>query len=276
MKPEERETATPFGQVFGQVFHLYSFACLRATDGAPAAATPGPFPSVTDRVLYELATCTDTSDPDYLPDRVHVEQLFGQNRLAFWDNWNGLALHDNVVFLGKNDSRFLARTLAHNVESDYLHLYVYTLFQKTWLSIAFGTKVRKTGGTVWRKSPSRQLMDDFLLFQNRYWFVELTRKPLPVTLYRLYQHGLDVVPLYEDLSKQVQALHTHYEQQTLRRQSRLLASVSAVALPASAIASIFGWKLISDDRWWEALVLLGAMYGLLILLWVGWNRLAGD
>jgi hypothetical protein len=274
MKPEERDTGTPFGQVFGQVFHLYSFACLR--DAEATAAAKGPFPTATHRTLYELATCTDTSDPVYLPDRDHLEQLFGKHLLAFWDNWSGLALHDNVVFLGKNDGPFLTRSLAHNVESDYLHLYVYTLFQKTWLSLAFGSKVRKRGGAVWGGSPSRRLLDEFLHFQNRYWFVEITRKPLPVALYRLYQHGLDVEPLYKELSEQVHALHNYYEQQSLRRQSRLLASVSAVALPASVMANLFGTKLLSEGRWWQALVLLGALYGLLILLWLVWNRIAED
>jgi hypothetical protein len=176
--PANRFTATPFGQVFGQVFHLYSYACL----GDPAAAAeatiegagPAPAPlfaSPGQRALYEMATCTDTSDPDYVPHRTYLRELWQRNHVALWDNWQGLVLHDNVVFLGQRPHGFPMKALAHNVEYDYFHLYLYALFQKLWLSITFGDMIRPKNWLGLPLPAVRRLVDSCLLFQNRYWFV---------------------------------------------------------------------------------------------------------
>ena len=131
-----RPTATPFGQVYGQSFHLYHYSCLARPE--PPDWPSGSFDSVAERLLYELATCTDTDQPDYLPAKTYVRDLMDRHRIAHWDNWQGMALHDNVVFLGLLEGDFTCESLPHNAESDYFYLYLLTLFYKDRLSVLSG------------------------------------------------------------------------------------------------------------------------------------------
>src|SRR5205807_2548873 len=122
--PPTRYTATQDGQVYGQVFHLFTYACLADAPAAEAEGDRSPngpdlFASPVQRALYELATCTDTGDPNYRPHPAYLSRLWDRGLVALWDNWQALALHDNVVFLGVRDTRFLATDFPHNVENDY-------------------------------------------------------------------------------------------------------------------------------------------------------------
>jgi hypothetical protein len=217
MTPEARYTATRLGQVYGQVFNLYTYACLAKSSSsgeeADAGGKQGPtfslvgiessregtdlFASPVEQALYELATCTNTSDPNYIPHSSYLAGLLEQNVIAFWNNWQGMALHDNVVFLGAEESHFTREILAHNVESDYFHLYMFTLFQKTRLSMMFGELIRREVNLSQNLREARRLWDAFMMFENHYWFNEVTHKPLGTELYRRYQHGLSVLLLYE-------------------------------------------------------------------------------
>jgi hypothetical protein len=282
--PEHRFTATPFGQVSGQVFHLYTYACL-AGSGPPSegAAAGAPLATPGERILYELATCTQSTHPDFAPHRSYLRRLWRRNRAAFWANWQGLVLHDNAVFLGMRESRFLLGALPHNVEADYLPMYLYALFQKTWLSVMFGDMVQARPRTWWQKlrslwdvSAARRLMDHFILFQNRFWFVEVTRKPLPVELYRLFQHGLGVEPLYRELAEQVHDLETYYEQRLSRRVSRITALALLLGWSASVPVHLFGYHLVEQGLWPQAALVWLAFLGALAVLWVVWTVTSRD
>jgi hypothetical protein len=98
----EPYSAMEAGQVYGQVFHLFSYACLAApsTSMAPevppettnqtlpsvAKSSPPLFASPIQRVLYELATCTQTADPDYRPHAAGLKQLMDKGHIALWAN----------------------------------------------------------------------------------------------------------------------------------------------------------------------------------------------
>jgi len=240
----------------------------------PAAA--GPLAGPGRRVLYELATCTDTGRPDSVPHPRFVREVWDRYLVAMWDNWEGLVLHDHVVFLGRWESKFTTGALPSNVEQDYFPLYLFALFQKLWLSGMFGELIRPRLRKRANVGAARRLWDAFLLFQNRYWFVELTRRPLPVQLYRLYQQGLGVTPLYEELAEQVRDLERYHEQKAARQISRLLVSVQLVALPVTALAHLFGFALIERGLWLLGLGVLGVLYTILFGLWWLWNSTSRD
>ena len=70
---QARYTATPHAQVYGGVFHLFIYGCCAESAAPPEPAGPDPaaglFASASERALYELATCTKTEHPDYVPHR---------------------------------------------------------------------------------------------------------------------------------------------------------------------------------------------------------------
>jgi len=274
--PRSRYTQTGQGQVYGQVFHLYTYACL-ATPRAETAGTADPEPlshlfvTPADRVLYELATCTLVTDPTSAPDPDYLRQLQGRHRLAFWANWRGMALHDNVVFLGTQEDRFTLRDLPHNVESDYFHLYLFVLFQKVRLSLLFGELVRRETNLARNLDEARRLWDAFMQFQNQYWFTEVTRKPQGMELYRRYQEGVGVLPLYEEIKDEVRELRDHYERKFERGIHTLLNFLTFVGLPAGLLVEFFSNALMREASWKQFGLTAVAMYAVLGVLWGVWT-----
>ncbi|MCS7263782.1 MAG: hypothetical protein NZ805_02995 [Armatimonadetes bacterium] len=209
----DRYTETDIGRVYGQVFRQYTYACL----DEPSPSNPMPigltttelFPSSFDQFLYELATCTDTSDPNYVP---HPKgRLMEKGHIGLWENWEGMALHDNVVFLGKRPSKFILNVLAHNVENDYFHLYLLTLYQKVSLSMMACELLRQAKYLHLNLKEAREIWDSFMMFRNHYWFAEVSFKPQGNEIYRRYQSGLEILPLYQVISDEVKELREHYE-----------------------------------------------------------------
>lgn len=275
LPPGTRYTDTPEGQVYGQVFHLYVYACL---SGAPSADPDGGGPagaglwaSPAERVLYELATVTKTDDPDYRPHPEQVAQLRQRHAIRLWSNWQGMALQDNVVFLGLWDSRFTRYGLPHNVESDYFHLYLFTLFQKVRLSLMFGELIRWGTDLGRNLREARRLWDAFMEFQNHYWFTEVTRKPQGVELYRRFQEGLGAGPLYEEIWEEVRELRDHYERKFERHVSMLLNFLTFVGLPAGLLVELFSNALIQQASWGQFFRTAALLYALLGGLWWVWR-----
>jgi hypothetical protein len=250
-------TATDCGQGYGQILHLYSCVALA---GDERDAGDELFPTRADRWVYELATCTDVSDPTYEPHVSVVEQLMADNRIAIWRNWQGMALHDNVVFVGflpsdaatggsdvSNRSKdFILETLPHNVESDYFQLYVLVLFQRTWLSMTFGELIRK-GPEVdrnWRDV--KEIWSRFVQFENCYCYTEVSNKPQGIYLYQRFQRALGVPHLYVELKEQLKTLHDHFDAAVNRRINRLLNAVTVVALPITIAVQIYSPHLFDD------------------------------
>ena len=85
----------------------------------------------------------DGADTDLTSDPAHAEHLLRDGRFAPWANWQALALHDNVAFLGTRSTPFTRDALGRNVEGDYFHLYLLVLFQKYRMSAMFGETMRR-------------------------------------------------------------------------------------------------------------------------------------
>ena len=285
----QRYSMTKHGQVYGQVFHLYTYACLAdpqppaepneslnptSPDAGRSSGCDPLFASDFDRALYELATCTDTSTPDYVPDRDYLDTLWDRNRIALWQNWQGMALRDNVLFLGAQDRGFALDALAHNVENDYFHLYLFTLFQKTRLSMMFGELIRRSAGLNRNLRDARKLWDAFMVFQNRYWFSEVTRKPLATEIYHRFQQGLEVLPLYEQIAEQLAHLRDYYEAKVDRAISsklNFLAVLGTLLGVPGLVIALFSTPLVAEPSWTGFLGASAAMYAAIGTAWIGWR-----
>jgi hypothetical protein len=223
----QRYSSTERGQVYGQTFRLYSYACLveEGNDSAGPASVPNTtapsatqkepvvFASPMEQALYELATCTNTTDQeqDYMPHAMGVKQIMEKGHIALWRNWEAMALHDNVVFLGARSTGFTRVSLPHNVEFDYFQLYLLALYQKTRLSMLSGELMRRGDDLYENLHEARELWDAFTMFRNHYWCAEVTFKPQGIELYRRFQSGLNVFTLYESVNHEVRELQQYYE-----------------------------------------------------------------
>lgn len=263
-------TSTDAGQIYGERFHLYSFACLA---GVAADSPKGPFETPEDRILYEFATCTEleatVGDGAMRPSREKVAKMSSENRISVWQSWRGMSLKENVVFLGNTDLEFNRNSLAHNVESDYLPLYLYTLYQKYQLYRFSDQLIRRGRNVTHNRREMRQLMRDFIDFRNRYWFSEVTRKQMGSTLYRSFQRGLETNEIYALVSDEIRELQSYFEARAGLRNGALLNILTFVLLPLSTVAGIFelsfvggNWKLFG----WTCVGVGVGMFGLWLWL----------
>lgn len=282
-------STTEAGQVFGQTFREYTYACIEdpptaeysPTKVIPESASPRGagiiFDSTAQRVAYELVTCTQTSLPDYEPHPEGLKSLMHQGRIALWANWEGIALHDNVVFLGTKLTPFTSGGLPENVENDYFYLYLLALYQKIRLSIFSGELMRQSEDLYHNLEEARSMVDSFVKFRNHYWFANVTFKPQGTTIYQQFQRGLDVKSLYESVSKEIAELQEYYEKRADRRRETLLFFLTFVGLPAGLLTQIFGGILFAEgtvDLNLRALAVMGvvtmlvyALSGLIYFLW---------
>jgi hypothetical protein len=263
-----RYSSTQAGQVYGQTFRHYTYVCLAESTGQPTAdesakGDAAPFASPLERKLYELATCTDTADPVYAPHPNQVKTIMEQGRVALWQNWEALVLHDSVVFMATRPSSFTLHVLPHNVASDYFHLYLIASYQKFRLSRLSGELMRH-GATLHRDlEEARGLSEEFVMFRNHYWFPEVTFKPQGIELYRRYQDGLGISTLYRSVSQAVHELGEHLERRAERLNSGLLVLLEVLAfvvLPAEILAHVFGENLRSANAWTYKLLPFAKVY----------------
>lgn len=269
-----RYTGTPNGQVYGSVFHLFTYGCLGAgaAPAPPASAAADLFSSPTRRALYELATCTRTEDPDYVPYGAALEALWRDNLIALWQNWQALALRDNVVFLGLGEGGFVRNVLPQNVEGDYFQLYLLVLFQRTRMSVIFGDLVHKEENLRANLRSIRRLWDQFVTFQNLYWYHDPTRKPQGSILYRRFQQGLEVLPLYQEALEHSRELKAYYEGKAQRRTASLGLFLTVIALPASVLVNSTTKALFDQGHYWPFGLIVAALPPTLYGLWLVWEK----
>jgi hypothetical protein len=190
----------------------------------------------------------------WVPSEEQRQRLKTNHQISVWETWTGLALKESVVFLGTEDIPFNTSVLAANVENDYLPLYVYSLYQKYQLFIFADELMRKGAYVAEHLNEVRALMDRFMDFRNKYWFNEVTRKPLGSELYSKFQQGLESISLFDLVSLQAKDLKEYYEERRRRRIDVLLNIVTFVFLPVSAAIGIFGMTFFQGT--WTAFILV--------------------
>ena len=205
-----------------------------------------------------------------------MEALTHDNLIALWDCWQGLALRDNVVFLGTSPDGFARHALPHNVETDYFHLYLLVLFQKTRVSEIFEDLVRKEDDLASNLREVRRLWDEFVVFQNLYWYQEVTRKPQGTVLYRRFQQGLEVLPHYQVAVEQSRELKAHYEGKAQRRTNSLLMFLTIVGMPVQMLINLIAGQFFKLEMWWELGAMLVGLPLLLYSLWRAWEFVRSD
>lgn len=265
-----RPSQTPFGNVYGQYFRLYHYGCLAGSE--PPDWPSGSFDSPSERALYELATCTDTRLLDYRPDATYVRDLVARHRIALWDNWKGLALHDNVAFLALREGPFTLGALPHNIEHDYFNLFLLTLFHKNRLALLTGQMMGHEGRFLDRVRRARLLWEDFRNFQDDYWLGEVTHRPQGLEIHRKFRDGLGIGPAFDELRDKVREYQEFHELKIERQVSDMLTLLTFVGVPAGALCSLFGSALGFHASWTQFVGWLVGVWAALSMVWLLWTR----
>jgi hypothetical protein len=200
-----------------------------------------------------------------------LRELMDRHRIAFWDNWQGLALHDGAVFLGLRESPLTLRDLPHNLENDYFYLYIINLFCRNRLSILWGEMMNRAGRLGERVRRSRRIWGEFRNFQDD-WLGELTRKPQGLEIQQRFRAGLGLDPVFEDLRAKVREYQEFYELKLERRVSDLLALLTFIGVPAGALCSLFGSALSFQASWGQFVAVLLGVWITLGVIWLVWTH----
>jgi hypothetical protein len=258
--PEAGYADSEAGRAYGERCHVFSYACVHLGEVDRAALPAGAFADGEDRLLYEYAACIglgeSVANPVWVPAPEQAERVGRENRLAMWRCWRGMALKESCVFLGTEDLGFNRRALPHNAEHDYLPLYLYTLYQKYRLLTFADGLMREVAQAEGHLRGARALLRRFVAFRNRFWFSEVTRRPLGGDLYRLLQQALEVPRLYDMVTTSVKEAKEYYEERW-DRQVRLVVTVAGlVGGPLAALWGAARLLLAGPCPAWAAALLL--------------------
>lgn len=214
-------TETEAGQAYGERCQSLTYACVHLGEAERGALPTGSFACAEDRLLFEVGACIgpgdSVSDPVWVPAPQYARRLVRENRLAVWRCWRALGLKDSFVFLATEDLPFTRGVLPHNIENDYLPLYLFALYQKFQLFAFSGEFMSEVARVRRNLRGVRALMDRFVNFRNQFWFDEVTRKALGGELYRTMRQGLEVAGLYQLVTSSVREARDYFQQLHDRR-----------------------------------------------------------
>jgi hypothetical protein len=265
-----RMTDTEFGQVFGERCQIFSYACIDIDQAGKNEVATGPFRTGVDRVLYEFASCIplgdSVSNAMWIPSEESVEGL-ASNKISAWRSWQGMAFRESVVFLATEDIPFNKQNFPDNLESDYVPLYVYTLYQKFQLFMFSSDLMRKGADIEQNLHEVRALVERFVVFRSRYWFNEITRKAMGGELYQKFQTGLGVTSLYQLVCGEIRDMEDYYERRNEKRSTFLINLFTFVFVPLGAVIGVFGMTFFTGS--WKQLIISCVLVGLASLaLWI--------
>jgi hypothetical protein len=253
---------TEVGRAYGGRCFVLSYAC---TDLGPQAKqlAAGAFPTGEDRVLFEYAASVPLGDtvinPAWVPSEEQAERYRRENRFALWRCWKGMVLKESLVFLGTENLSFNRKALPHNVENDYLPLYVFTLHQKFQLLTCVNSLMHEVAHPEGGLRGTRALLGRYVAFRNRYWFSEITQRPQGGELYRKLQQGLEVDRLHEAVTTSVKGAKEYYEEIHTRQVGLALNLLALVFGPLLVVFGALRMFLTGDFPLWAKGLLVSAL-----------------
>jgi hypothetical protein len=263
------------GKGYGERCQLFCYGCIQAADAERAGLPAGPFSELADRLLFEIAACIglgqSVNNPAWVPSAEQVQRLTAENRVAPWRCWRAMVLKDSVVFLGTEDLPFNRHALSHNIESDYLPLYLYTLHQRSQLFLFAESLTRDAAQAKPDMAALRSLMEQFVNFHKQYWFNEVTRSPLGGDLYHKFQQGLEIPALYSLVTGTVKDVRDYYEELRDRKLQFFLNALTFVFVPMGVALAASPLVLSKDTPVWSHFVAIAVVvagtWGVLFGLW---------
>ena len=267
---EARYLESELGQIYGDRFFVYSYSCVDYPDEFLAERIPGcSFDDAVDKVLYEYGTYTGLGSSsvtagNLCPSAEYATRLMRENRISLWRNWRALALRETATFLAFKENEFNRAALPQNIENDYLNLYVYTLYQKIELFKFSSELLLEENNPRQNMRSTRLLVDNFTEFRNRFWFVEITKRPQGDFIYEKYQEGMQSLPLFEAVNREIGELNSYYEMKLSRKTNSVLAVLTFFLTPLALTMAFWGMNVFDYEHFPWSLFELSAAAVLLI------------
>lgn len=101
------------------------------------------------------------------------------------------------------------------------------------------------------KREIRLLKEIFLRFSHRYWFHEVTDQALAKTLYKRFGEHLGILPLYAEISAEIEEMSGYLDSDSIRRQANTvlrLTVVTTFGLIGSLTTGFLGMNLIDETN----------------------------
>ncbi len=280
---EGRYSESLFGQTYGDRCFVYSYSCIDLPEDLDRGEIPhDPFQSIEDMLLYEYGTCTGfgsstAAGSNFLPSTEYAEELMSSNRVSLWKLWRALMLRETVTYIAFKKNPFNLSYFPQNIENDYFNLYLYTLYQKIQLFKYSTELLREDNNPKESMISTRRLLDNFMEFRNKFWFVEVTKRPQGDYIYEKYQEGLQTTDLFDAVADEIGDLNEYYEARLSRNISTLLNFLTIYFVPFSAIISFFGMSIIASDNMWKIpsetfFFVAAAVLTLSSIVWLWWSK----
>jgi hypothetical protein len=175
---------------------------------------------------------------------------------------------------GTTTARFcLARGLKDEATPFSCTIFLYTLYQKHRLLTFADGLMREVAQRKGHLSGARVLLRRFVSFRNRFWFSEVTRRPMGGDLYRLLQQAQELQRLYDMVTASIKEAKEYYEERWDRQVRQVLTVLGWVAGPLAAVWGAARLQLGESYPWWVVASLASLLFvggSAALLLW--WGR----
>lgn len=214
-------TLSSDAQVYGETFRqLIAVAQPASRVSEEQTSHAGPFASQAERWLHDLIIGHDSSEIDWTPSRERRDAFRERSTVSYWKGWRAGADWGNLAFLLESGN-FVNGVVRYNIEYDYLPVFMLATFLQIRLQKFSGEIISK--GRELRKNAAEatDLWAELIEFRNRYWFRQVTIKPVGGAIYRLLLESLDLEGIERTVVAELEALRAHLRDVMDRREQRI-------------------------------------------------------
>jgi len=252
-------TGTEEAQLFAPLLPIYAYACVDAPQAATEPLRPGTELTPADYLLFDalngLEPGQSLADPLWEPEGDRLAELVRTSGLRLWACWRGLVSESSAFFLALQHLPACVSSedgegfLAHNIRTDYFHLFLYCLQQRMILQrMAECVQIDWTQPARRLTAQTRELVAEFMTFRSQCWFTDVTSRQQGETIYDIYRRGLGLGPLYDTVATAVQDIGEHNEAVRERHLNDLLSVLTVIGLP---VATVIGYYQITGPYSWR-------------------------
>ena len=176
-----------------------------------------------DSLLYEIGTCSKigTIEKNDLnsPSTSYQNKIL-ENKIACFNNYEGLALLDSFTVIGTNNYSS-ENIFSHKTWDDiYFTIYIFNLYMKCSLQIL---------SNDFSSNPMKK-RKVFQKFYNKYFFNKISFNFLPNEMHKGINNGLEIQDDISFISNRLETLATQVNEKQQKQQESLLLVISVIAL----------------------------------------------
>lgn len=220
--------------------------------------------STSAKIWYQMIFI-DSDSPACANDQM-INKLIDESTYQRWSDFGGL------YGFSRYSSAFISNYSAVPYVRDYFATMYYQiallLFFYRGSLLSFSERIIQISKIIKEKNAIAKLQklhEDFLLFENKYWFKEVTAQDQGIELFDLWESKMRNHALLNDVKQGIQELYTYFDSQREKKTSRkltILTILGGILLPLTIAIEIMsiGDKLEFGifNKWivWEKIDLL--------------------